>query len=117
MGRMTAKQMAAAAPRRKRPSKPKQRELLDKQENRCLYCDQEFYSARTQTQHGREVVVVLTVVWDHAEPYCFGHNNHAENFVAACQVCNSIKAGKVFENLDTAREYIRQRREAKGYDF
>ena len=25
--------------------------------------------------------------------------------------------GKVFESLETAREYIRTRREAKGYDF
>lgn len=117
MSRAKSKQMTTAAPKRKTPPKAKQRELLEKQGNRCLYCGQEFYSAHTRTRHGQEEVVVLNICWDHAEPYCFGHNNSAENFVASCQVCNGSKSGKVFESLDTVREYLRKRREDKGYDF
>ena len=117
MGRVQVKQMTAATPKRKTPPKYKQREILATQENRCIYCEQEFNSAHTRTEHGTEEVIILVVNWDHAEPYCFGHNNNVANFVASCRVCNGIKSGKVFESLETAREYIRTRREAKGYDF
>lgn len=94
------------------PVKDRQRKL-EEQENKCFYCDVEFDSIRWRK--GR--AIRIRIHWDHKLPYAYSQNNHSENFVAACHVCNAIKSDKVFQTVEEAQIYLLDRRKAKGYDF
>jgi len=96
--------------RQRPPLKARLRQLAE-QNNRCAYCDLEFGSMISR----REISLVLVVNWDHCVPYAYGQNNSTTNFVAACQVCNSIKRDMTFPSTDEARAYVIQKRIAKGY--
>ena len=68
---------------RRVPTKRDQSLILDAQQNRCYYCDAEFDGEHTR------------VTWDHVVPFSYCGNNHRDNFVAACQVCNNLKADRL----------------------
>jgi len=53
---------------------------------------------------------------------CCGANtickdNAVSNFVAACQVCNSLKSDKLFQDIEGAKSYLSNSRKTRGYDF
>lgn len=86
---------------RRRALSPKKKfEQLLKQDNRCLYCDMQFTSADT-------------IHWDHFVPFNYSQDNRSQNYVAACQLCNSIKSSRFFNTVGDAREYIYDRRKAR----
>ena len=99
--------------RKRRPSPTAQAIILNRQGNRCLYCHQCFGSE--QIRYGR--IIVLRVNWDHIIPYAYTMNSKASNFAAACQVCNALKASKVFKDIDSVRLYLEVERERNGYRF
>lgn len=110
-----AKYYREAAPEleRRLPPKADRDRIMIRQEGRCFYCG--MLLGEVRLRNGRPVT--LRVNWDHRMPYVFNQNNHAENFVAACQVCNTIKSDKVFRDIEEARTFIALRRRSKGYDF
>jgi len=99
--------------RRHRPSVDQQREILARQDCRCIYCGQPFGA-----MHWRDKkLLILTVEWDHDLPFCFSQNNDVSNFVAACQICNGLKSDHLFRGLEDAQAFLAVHRELKGYDF
>lgn len=105
------KQMSEAAIVRRKPKSKDQKVILKRQEGRCLYCDRCFDSA--VYRNGRKIR--LRLHWDHMVPYVYSRNNNNANFVAACHVCNGIKAARMFDDVEEARIYINEKRQAKGY--
>ena len=104
------KRECSPEPRKRKPSPKECAEVIDLQENRCIYCDMQFggYALRD----GR--AIRLKVVFDHFVPYSYTQNNYLYNFVASCHICNGIKNDKCFHSLDEAKIYINGRRSAKG---
>lgn len=80
------------------------------QENRCLYCGNEFGSI--VERRGLSELVIQE--WDHFVPVS-GGGFTSQNIVAACSVCNSIKHSLVFDAVGDATRFIRQKRKWKGY--
>jgi 5-methylcytosine-specific restriction endonuclease McrA len=100
-------------PRQQRKNLPvseKQR-ILKEQNYSCIYCTEKFgsYVARI------DKVIKVRAHFDHVIPYSFAQNNHKNNFVAACSICNGIKHDFVFETLEEARKYIMEIRDKKRY--
>lgn len=52
--------------------------------------------------------------WDHVIPWSFCQKNDESNFVASCQLCNSIKSDKVFEQIFEAKYYVQRERLKRG---
>ena len=98
---------------RKPPGKRVRDRILERQDNRCLYCQMPF---------GSEVIrkysyVYLRLQWDHFVPHAYLGRRAEDNWAAACHVCNGIKASRVFESLDEARRFIVNRAIEKGYHY
>jgi 5-methylcytosine-specific restriction endonuclease McrA len=79
---------------RRQPSAHTKQTLLLRQENRCYYCDRLW---------------ILRPTWDHYVPFAYCGSNPAENFVAACQVCNGYKSSMMFQTREEAQLYLRSR--------
>ena len=105
--------MSEPAIGRKGPGLREKREILSRQDNKCLYCGSEFGTPIWSERHGK--VLFTNIHWDHFVPYCYSYNNKRVNFVAACSVCNLIKSSKMFETLTEAKNYILYQRKRKGY--
>jgi 5-methylcytosine-specific restriction endonuclease McrA len=99
--------------RRRRPGVAEREEILASQDYRCIYCEKAFGSMI----YRNDKPLILKVHWDHDIPYAYSQNNHAWNFVAACQVCNLLKSDFIFRDLEDAQLFLRMKRQEKGYDF
>lgn len=99
------KRMSRAPFVRRQPSTSVKMALILKQENRCFYCDRLF--GTSLVRHGR--LWQLRPTWDHYVPFAYCGSNPAENFVAACQICNGYKSSMIFETREEAQLYIRSR--------
>lgn len=99
--------------RRKKPTVEQRREILNRQNNRCLYCDNEFGAEVRR----KMMAINLRLHWDHFVPYSYGLTNGGTNWVAACHVCNGIKSARMFDSVAEAQAYIRERWDQKGYEL
>jgi 5-methylcytosine-specific restriction endonuclease McrA len=99
--------------KRKQISKGEKKKILNDQNYRCFYCEQEFGSIKKR----RDREFVLRIHFDHIVPFAYSQNNHVYNFVAACNVCNLIKSSSIYESLDDAKLKIQNIRQNKGYNF
>lgn len=106
-----ARRMSQPEQRRRKPGHREREAILRGQDYRCLYCDRRFGDWVKRD----EKFVRLRIHWDHLDPYCRGMDNRASNFVAACNVCNLLKSGKIFSSVEAVREYVAPIWEAKGY--
>lgn len=95
--------MSEAASIRRTPTPTERKEILELQQDRCLYCDRLFGTAVIR----KEKLVFLRTNFDHFVPFSYSQNNYAYNFVAACQICNGIKSNLMFKTLEEARVYVR----------
>jgi len=100
-----------ALDRRRLPPIAERRAQLIAQDYRCFYCERAFNSIICRGFRR----VTLKLSWDHLVPYSFSRDNSAANFVAACHVCNHIKADICFETIAEAKIYIEAKRGALGY--
>ena len=89
--------------KRQEPSRAEQRRILDKQRNRCLYCDAAFGAWRQIYGKPRRVLVA----WDHVVPFSYDGNN--DEFAAACSECNGAKHNLHFPTLDDARIHLQMK--------
>ena len=96
---------------RKGPSAAYKRKMLSEQDNKCFYCQREFGSIILKKRR----LIRLQIHWDHWIPHDYSRNNRDKNFVAACHVCNAIKAARIFDTLEQARLFIYVRQQKKGY--
>lgn len=100
-----------AAGRRRPPPKSTRDAVLERQENRCLYCGGEF--GGWASRHGK--LVAVRIAWDHSVPFSYLQRNPDSNWVAACTVCNGIKSNLIFDSLIEAQDFIKHQRHIKGY--
>lgn len=98
---------------RRIPSKRERDAILEKQDGRCFYCESKIGSIKRRN----DKPLTLRLHWDHQLPYAYGANNRAENFVAACHVCNGIKSSHIFQTVEEAKVWLETRRKEKGYNF
>lgn len=88
-----------------------QREAKLKQQNyRCCYCLRPFGNVVIR----RTRQIVLKWEWDHFVPVAYARDNSTDNFVAACQVCNSLKSARCFDTWEEAHAYLREKWVSKG---
>jgi len=99
--------------KRKYPSLKRQKELLDKQNNQCLYCNKPF--GTPYTRNG--VLAFTTVHWDHLVPYAYSQTSKDLDFVASCNICNFIKSDMVFETIEEVFRYVDYNRKKKRYSY
>ena len=98
--------------KRRKPSKKLQKKILEKQENKCLYCSREFsipYWYKNKVHYTK-------LCWDHLVPFSYSRRNKS-NWVAACNICNNIKGSKMFDTVEDLFYYIEHRRSKKGYEY
>jgi hypothetical protein len=105
------KRMSDVALRRTGPTARYRKEQLERQQYRCFYCSRLFGSYVYRHSHS----LTLRLAWDHIDPWVYSLDNQNQNFVAACHVCNGIKAALMFRSFDEARYEIAIRWKAKGY--
>src|SRR5690554_5646428 len=99
--------------KRRRPSKKMREAILARQDGRCMYCGNKFgWVVRKGNR-----LVTLRLNWDHFVPYAFCGNNPADNWIAACHVCNGIKGATMFASVVEAQLFIRARWVEKGLDI
>ena len=90
--------------KRRQPRASVRQTILNGQDNRCFYCGLKFDEWFTYGGHAKK----RTVCWDHLSPYALTFNSEDSNFVAACALCNSIKASRVFHTVQDAVETVRE---------
>lgn len=100
------KRMSTPEDVRRLPPLRDRRAQLSEQEGKCFYCLREF--GRKVYKHGVKPVV-LRVNWDHVLPYSYSQDNHALNFVAACQICNGFKSSRIYATVWDAQVAIATR--------
>lgn len=96
------KRMSQPEAMRRQPSANAKREILERQDHRCLYCDVAFDGYTHY--HGDMKRVRIT--WDHMMPYTHTLDNHANNFAATCQFCNAWKSSLIFKTVEEVRIYV-----------
>lgn len=97
--------------KRKKPTLLAQTAKLNNQKNKCFYCGQKFDEWYVRDGFAR----LRKPVWDHLSPYSYSFDNSNDNFVAACATCNAIKGARIFDSFLEAAQYVRKRRQEKGY--
>lgn len=99
--------------KRRQLSKLIVRKILDRQENKCIYCGILFGTKYINPRSKK--LTTTEVCCDHITPFSYSQDSHADNLVGVCRVCNSIKSNKIFNTLEEAREYVANKRKKKGY--
>jgi hypothetical protein len=105
------KRMSISPQFRRSPCKKRRDEILERQENRCLYCDRLFGSFVFRYDR----LIRLRLHWDHLVPWAYDQNNEHVNFGAACHICNGIKSNLMFRSVEDAKIYIAEKWKSKGY--
>lgn len=98
---------------RRKPGPTRKKKILEEQDGRCFWC--ELTIGYTYAREGR--VYKTKLAWDHVLPYSFGANNHDENFVASCNLCNSIKSNLIFENKELLIKHLEMAKASKGIEI
>lgn len=109
--------------KRRAPTQLQRGRIMAMQGGACLYCGLPFgrtvarSGASLERRNGKRLPseVRLRVNWDHFIPYAYLAANPGENWVAACQVCNTIKSARIFDTIRDAQSYILPRRRTLGY--
>ncbi len=80
------------------PSKVK-KEILQHQNNQCLYCGCHL---NLRGMH-----------WDHFIPFATGASGD-KNWVASCAQCNSFKSAYLFNSVEEAQIFLQNKRQERG---
>jgi hypothetical protein len=96
---------------RKGPPPIVKRRILREQQHCCFWCDRRFGRAVWLKRKRK----ILRVEWDHLVSYAYSYNNRPSNFVASCQICNSLKHSSIFETIDECRVYLWNKWKETGY--
>lgn len=102
------KRETLGAPKRKRLPKKVRESILKRQGHRCIYCGVSFDDFYMRKRTGK--IHKYKIHFDHFVSWNYSRNNHKDNFVAACNVCNLIKGDKYFPTMEETRKYILSKR-------
>lgn len=91
-----------AKTKRYRPSARIQKEIIEKQNNKCYWCGRDFSTPIVKN----DKIKFLKKHWDHVIPYAYEQRNRDENWVLSCNICNLFKSSFLFETETKCREYI-----------
>ena len=106
-----SKRMTETEGPRKGPGQRNAKEILEKQDGRCFYCNRLIRSYVTR----KGILVKLEIEWDHVIPYSYLQSSHPSGFVAACHICNGLKSDFIFRTLEEAQIYLYDAWGRKGY--
>ncbi|MEE9214897.1 MAG: HNH endonuclease signature motif containing protein [Thermodesulfobacteriota bacterium] len=98
--------------RRRHIPKGRQQQILLEQENKCKYCELEFGSRIKNLKTDKQVTLKIT--FDHVIPWSYSGTNK-EEIVAACQVCNGLKSNDFFDDIDSIKVELKNRRQNHGW--
>lgn len=112
-GEYKKKREAATERRRVNLTQLRKKDIILEQDNKCFYCGLPFGSEVWTPKNGN---ILLAPMFDHVICWAYSGNSRPENMVASCRLCNNLKGSKLFENKEDAIEYIKKRREDKGYE-
>ena len=104
-GTLDSLRIEVANLKRKYPSRKLKDQILCEQNYECYWCEREFYLSYFRYNS----IKSLLPNYDHILPYSYSYSNPDDNFVAACNVCNSFKSSHVFENETLCREYLKRK--------
>lgn len=96
---------------KRQPSEKTKKMLVEKQHNRCLYCNHKIGSGIER----RGKAVQLRAQYDHFVPFAYSRRNPRDGFILACHVCNNIKGPRLFVTVQDATDFIRVERDRRGY--
>lgn len=107
--RETLKREIEGEKRRSRiPTKIK-KQILEEQNNKCIYCGIELgESAWVRGKLRRS-----KIHFDHFVSWNYSQDNSKYNLVASCDLCNLIKSDLYFVDVVSARQYILSKRHSK----
>jgi hypothetical protein len=103
------KRMSDASGIRRKPNVKIQMNILNNQRNKCKYCDIEFGELYFKSNKP----FISRVHWDHLVPFSYLQENPYGNWIASCNICNSIKSNKVFETIQEVKDYVVYHRKKK----
>jgi len=106
------KRMSEPEQKRKLPKLADRKRKLMEQDYKCFYCENTFGTFVTRNGRPKKI----KIEWDHMIPYSLTQNNNETNFVAACDICNRLKSSKVFQTVDEAKIYLKNKWETKNYE-
>jgi len=90
---------------RKRPPEWLKRQILKKQNNRCYWCGRKFGEPYLKNT----ILKYLKIHWDHKSPFSYEQTNNNNNWVAACNICNSFKSSFLFKKEEDCFLYLRMK--------
>ena len=92
------------------------KEVLQKQENKCIYCDINLINGYIWNVK-RSRYQKVKIHFDHFISWNYSRNNEEQNIVASCDICNHIKYDKYFPDIISAREYILEKRQNEYLNY
>lgn len=98
--------IAQSLDKRKQINRKIRESLIKEQDGKCIYCQ---YPIRHLYLHKGKTRMTRVNI-DHFIPFSYSQFNNKKNYLAACGVCNRIKADKIFATLEDARAYVKDRR-------
>lgn len=94
-------------------SRSKQKEIKEKQFNKCIYCGVYFGTPYLYKNKIRRT----KINYDHLLPFSFLQDNPDDNWVDSCNICNGIKSNIIFDSMQDVIHHIMCRIKKKGYIF
>ena len=99
-------QKVILAPSKRKPNSAKvKKEISDKQNGKCYWCNRKFDSIIYKNNK----IIKLSICLDHVIPYSYCCHNGKFNLVGACNVCNLFKNSKMFNSDKECRDYLLDR--------
>lgn len=88
--------------RRRRPSVKTQKELLEKYNYSCCYCERRFDTFIKMDGSFKKI----KLAWDHFLPFSYAYNHQDSNFLPACSICNAWKRNGIYQTIDEVKLYV-----------
>lgn len=90
--------------------------ILKHQQNKCCYCDcdlEDTWYISRRMKFPRKV----KTEFDHVMPHSYASNGDITNFVACCNICNTIKRDFMLDTVENIRSHIARRKPQLGYEM
>lgn len=97
------KRMILSEGKKKQPPANLKREIIKRQDNKCLYCGIKF----GDIYYKKDKPNIAKIHYDHLVPFAYLNSNPYNNWIGACNICNSIKGSKMFETIEEVKSYVK----------
>jgi 5-methylcytosine-specific restriction endonuclease McrA len=86
------------------------KKLVERAEGKCVYCDR-YFGSHIPFLGGKRPYILYASL-DHFIPINRSGTDDESNLLAACRLCNAWKVDSVFDDIQAARNYLRERWES-----